>query len=325
MQVNPGGSIGRIIGRLALLGKTGHNAQRHSVRRALTVQDSLILRQADGFRQRLHDPAGKINIVILQHTVAHRNKTGYFVSVQSDLVKRKGQLVNGRTHLSPHRFGDCTGNGLPGFAGNVAHTHPPQQLAIAVHILRDQIQHDHGDSQLAASDGPALALHASELAQKFFYLVVAQDHVPLFNGESVKRPDAHIQTAYIGFDVHLVAPLGFIFKFGSLALQVGKVFFKPFDFGVEGIHRIFVGLFLRVKLLHFLGYGFLGFFVLCLTDSGFQFLFPGLKVFIFGPEFFQLLLLQIDRPPQHDSFKCHLQLLSAWRSFHPAIFLLVVS
>ena len=311
MQVRPGGGVGGVIRRLAALRQTGDDAEGHFACRALAIEDRLVNGQADGLGDHLHDPGGEVDVVVLKEGIAHRDVTGHLVAVERDLVKSKGQLIDRAAHLGPHGLRHGARDGLAGLAVDVADADPVEQLAVAVHILRDEVQHDDGDRQLAAGKCPALAPHASELAEECLDVLLCQDRGALLHRQGVKGPAAHGERADIKahgvgspFSFRCLGHLSAAFGFGELFLQL-------LDFAAQARHLAAVrGLFslqrldLRTDRLELL----VG---LRLVDCGLQRR-PALrKRGVLLPQLFELAPLRFDLPAEHDCSKCHGVLLSA--------------
>ena len=137
MQILPGAGVGGIGARLAGLCQTGDDAEGHFG--AGAVKDRLVHCKADSFAQHLDNPAGEVDVVVIQERVAHRDEARDLVAVQGDLVEDEGQLIDHAAHLGPDGLRHDAGHSLAGFAGHVADPDAVQQLAVPVDVLGDQV------------------------------------------------------------------------------------------------------------------------------------------------------------------------------------------
>ena len=312
MQIHPGGGVGGVVFRGGGLSQAGHNAHGHVVGAALAVQDGLVLGQADGLGQHLHDPAGQIDVVVLQDRVAHGHKAGDLVAVQGNLVEYEGQLVNGTAHLGPYGLGGGARDGLPGLAGHVAHPHPVHQLGIPELVFRDQVQEHHRDVQLRAGYRPALALHAPQLGQEVFHVLLLHNGLPPLHGQGVKCPLVHGQSPNVDF---LHASLSSHIRFflgifggrgrGLVPLQLLQLVFQTGNVRGQGLFGLVV---LRLFGLVGLDFGvdgrlLLGVSGLHLGNGRFQFRLPGLKPGVLLQQCGQFRLFAVDLPFQHQCFQ----------------------
>ena len=309
MQVLPCGGVGGVVGGGALLGQTGHDAQRHPG--ALAVQDGLVHGQADGLAQHLHDPAGQVDVVVLQQGVANGDKTGHLVAVQSDLIKSKGQLVDGRAHLGPHGLGHSARDGLAGLAAHVADPHSVQQLAVPVHVLGHQLQEHHGDGQLAAGHGPALALHAAQLGQEGLGVLLGQNGGAALAAQGVKGPlvagqGPDVDVLHVHVTSHFLPVLGAVLLgLGGAALQLLQLLLHVLDILGQGLLLALVGGPLVLKRFDLGGHSRLLLLVagLHLVDGGLQCRLPGNKLGVLFLQRGQLRLLGVNGAPEHQCFQ----------------------
>ena len=303
VQVYPRRGVGGIVTGLRSLGQAGHDTKRHFGGDAFAIQDGLVLRQADGLREHLNDGAGKLDVAVLQHTVAHRDKSGHLVAVQGHLSKDECQLIDGTAHLRPYSLRHDAGNGLPGLAPDIADPHTVQQFAVPVHILGNQVQEHHRDGQLRAGHCPVLALHAPHLAQELLDLRLGYDGLPLPHGQGIKGPAAHGQGTNVDLGFHVYVTSHFLPLFwglGSrgLALQVRQLGLQVFNVRRQGLLGSLVGSLVRLKGVHLSGDGgfLLGVAGLHLADGCLQLRLPGLELCVLFLQGFQLAPLGIQLP-----------------------------
>ena len=324
MEINPHRRICRIIGGLRGLRKAGHDAERHLARRALAVQDRLIQREADALREHFHDPARKVDVIVLEDRVAHRHIAGDFKAVKRDLIKNKGQLVDSAAHLRPHRFRHRTGNGLARLAVDVADTHAIQQLRVSVHVFRDHVEENDRNRELCAGYAALLALHAAQLRKKFAYFLAGDDFAALLHRQRVKRTSAHGQSADVDIGFHFsfrpfFCEMVFFASGRSSCLGLGKLRFKALDLACQRSLFCFVRSLVRVEGLYLFGDGLLLLRRFCFVDRRLKFSLARGKLRVLLAERFQLGLLLLNAAAQHDCFKCHCLLLSGGFSSLPAI------
>ena len=315
MEIYPRRSGCRIACRLSSLCQSGHDTQRHLGGCALTVQDCLIHRKAQGFGKHLHDPGRQIDVVVFQKGIADRDKTSNFVSVQSDLVELKGQFIDRRTHLSPDSFRNSSGDGLTCLASDFADPHAVQQLAVSVHVFRDQIKEIHRDRQLSAADRSGLSLHGTQFLQECLDGFILQDDVSLLHRQRIKCALRHRQAS----DVDLLHNIhtSFFLLFRSLRLRDLPLFLRQLVFQVLDLLRetglfLFVFCLFSLKGFHIRLDGVALFVGLDLSNRGLQLRLSGLDLRILRPERFQITLHFVDFMPQHNHFQCHIILLSVF-------------
>ena len=313
MQVNPSRSIGRVIAGLALLRQSGYDTKGHLLASALTIQDGLIFGKTDSLGQHLDDPGGEVYIVILQQGITNRNITGNLEAVKSDLVKAECQLIDGTAHFSPNGLGDSTGNGLTGFAIDIADADPTHQFGVAIHILCNEVEEYNGDGQLAAGNISLAAGSVTQLRKEGLHIGLGYDSITLFFGESVKGTYIHGEGANVD-SVHCkIIPFVFLFGFrlalgfGLVFLCVFEVFLKPLDLCGEFLLFFVVSsFFLGVFLQGFL-YGLLLILGLCFTDCLFDFCGAGFKLGILRHELAKRRTLHLKFLCDHNCFQCHRQ------------------
>ena len=309
MQVNPSRSIGRVIAGFALLRQTRHNTERHLLTSALAVQDGLILGKADSLGKHLDDPGGEVYIVILQQGITNRNITGNLEAVKSDLVKTEGQLIDGAAHFSPNGLGDSTGNGLTGFAIDIADADPTHQFGVAIHILGNEVEEYNRDGQLTTGDISLAAGSVTKLRKEGLHIGLGYDSVTLLFGKSVKGAHIHGEGANVDGIHGKIIPFVFLFCFGfslgRILFGIFQIFLKALDFcgqffffGVVGI--LFLGKFVHGvlnSLLLLIGGSF--------ADCFFDFSGACCKFCVFSYQCLKSCSFQFQLFGNHNGFQCH--------------------
>ena len=314
-QVLPCRGVCRIIGRLRGLRQSGDNTERHLACCALAIQDRFVHRKAYRLGQHLDNPACQINVVVLKDGVAHRDKARYLVTVQGDLIKHKAQFIDCAAHLSPYRFRYSARNGLSCLTAHITHSDAVKQFGVAVHIFGNQVEHDHRDSQLCATNGSLLALHAAQIAQKLLHGVISKDRLSLLAAQRVKYSLALWQRANV-CNVHLVSfPSFVVFGFRAFSRIVASgwgvcldflnLSLDFADFLFDRVFPLIVGLFFGLKPIYILGNHLFFFFGCRLVYRLFKFRLTGCKLRILFAQGFQLFIEPVHFASQHQDFQCH--------------------
>ena len=306
MQVDPCRGVGRVVGRLRGLRKAGHDTERHLGSAALAIQNSLIHRKADALRQHFDNPAGQVDVVVIQQGIAYRHIARNLVAVQRDLVEHEVQLIDCAAHLSPHGFRYSTGDGLTRLTVDIADANAVQQLGIPEHILGNQLEENNRNRQLSAGDCTALTAHAAQLSEELLGVLLRDNGIALLNRQGIESPAGHGQRADIDIKGHLSY---FLSRFGlsldRLLDDLVKLTLHVSDFALEGLLCILVGGLVSVERFHHFFNCGLFLIGVRLVDRGGQFGFSGLKVCVLCTQFLEFLSLAFKLFVQHECSKSH--------------------
>ena len=312
VQIHERGFVCAPPGGRTLRGQAGCDADR--LLRAVTEQDRLVQGLRDGDTDRGHDLLRQREIAVFQRRVANRHESGNLEAVHLGLVEGQVQLVEVRAHLGPDRLRDLAHDVRASLAADAAQRHKLDQLAGRVGFLTHKAQHDFRDRQADARDRPLLADRRAYFRQEAPHLLVAQERLPLLLGEILQSANHRDVSSSVLGAFRTGIPGGFAaavlaagragrrcgilsrfhafqlgFQLGDLLLQLIRAFLRFRALLLEG-----GDLFLNRRAL------LLG---LDLFDGLRQLRLAGLEAFQLLPQRRQLLLLQIDPPPEHQCFK----------------------
>ena len=233
------------------------------------------------------------------------------VAVEGELAEAEGQLVDDAAHLGPDGLRNDAGHGLAGFAGDVADADAVEELAVAVHVLGDDVEQHDRDGERAALDVAGLALHAAQLGQEVLHVGLADHALALFRRDGLEgalglRQAADVDGVHSGrspflmFGRRLCGPfLGCRRFFGLFGLELPA---QLFDFALQRGHRFGVGAALGLKAVDLGVHGVALFVGLDLGDRRFQLRLAGLDLGVLLAECCELRLFALDLAPQHDGF-----------------------